>query len=62
MRNATCAMKYPSDFHEVQGGLCVPRGEGAKLSLKAHLCIYMFLHSSRFRSINSFPEEQSLAY
>ena len=41
---------------------CVYQSKRARLPLRLHLCISMFLHRGRFSSSNSFPEEQCLVY
>ena len=45
-----------------QGHLRVPRAARARLPLRAHLCICMFLHRGRFWLLNYFPEEECLVY
>ena len=41
---------------------CVYQGKRARLPLRVHLCMSMFLHRGKFSSLNSFPEEQCLVY
>ena len=45
-----------------QRRLRVSRTGGARLPVRAHLCLCMLLHKGRFWSLNSFPEEQCLVY
>ena len=58
--NAVVQASTPVD--QMQGCLRVPKVGKARLPLRAHLYMYMFLNSGRFWSSSSFPEEQCFEY